>query len=135
SARAGRLRASPGGPGSCDARRWRRRRPPRPIRPPTSAPTDRPRRSPPHARSSRRSVRPYRKPPLRTFWECPAWGTETRRRAVRVGILGRLMVETSTALQAHHIDQLRRSCAEVITPEDAGYDDGRRLWNEIHDRW
>jgi FAD/FMN-containing dehydrogenase len=44
------------------------------------------------------------------------------------------MVETSTALQVHHLDQLRRSCAEVITPEDAGYDDGRRLWNAIHDR-
>jgi FAD/FMN-containing dehydrogenase len=44
------------------------------------------------------------------------------------------MVETSTALQAHHLDQLRRSCAEVIAPEDAGYDDARRLWNAIHDR-
>ena len=44
------------------------------------------------------------------------------------------MVETSTALQAHHVDQLRRSCADVITPEDAGYDDARRLWNAIHDR-
>ena len=52
----------------------------------------------------------------------------------RVGILGGLMVETSSALQTHHLDQLRRSCAEVITPEDAGYDDGRRLWNAIHDR-
>jgi FAD/FMN-containing dehydrogenase len=44
------------------------------------------------------------------------------------------MVETSTALQPHHLDQLRRSCSVVITPEDAGYDDGRRLWNAIHDR-
>src|SRR5438094_1574737 len=44
------------------------------------------------------------------------------------------MVETSTALQVHHLDQLRRSCAEVITSEEAGYDDGRRLWNAIHDR-
>ena len=44
------------------------------------------------------------------------------------------MVETSTALQPRHLDQLRRSCSEVITPEDAGYDDGRRLWNAIHDR-
>ena len=44
------------------------------------------------------------------------------------------MVETSTALQPHHLDQLRRSCSEVITPEDPGYDDARRLWNAIHDR-
>ncbi|HEX5823654.1 MAG TPA: FAD-binding oxidoreductase [Candidatus Limnocylindrales bacterium] len=44
------------------------------------------------------------------------------------------MVETSAVLQARHLDQLRRSCSEVITPGDAGYDDGRRLWNAIHDR-
>src|SRR6185295_8786068 len=44
------------------------------------------------------------------------------------------MVETSTALQPRHLDQLRRSCSAVITPEDAGYDDARRLWNAIHDR-
>jgi FAD/FMN-containing dehydrogenase len=44
------------------------------------------------------------------------------------------MVEATTALQAHHLDQLRRSCAEVITPEDATYDETRRLWNAIHDR-
>jgi hypothetical protein len=37
-------------------------------------------------------------------------------------------------LAAHHIDQLRRSCGEVITPADATYDDARRLWNAIHDR-
>ena len=43
------------------------------------------------------------------------------------------MVETAR-VAPHHIDQLRRSCAEVIVPEDAGYDDARRLWNAIHDR-
>ena len=44
------------------------------------------------------------------------------------------MVEATARIAPHHIDQLRRSCAAVITPEDAGYDDGRRLWNAIHDR-
>ena len=44
------------------------------------------------------------------------------------------MVETTTRIAAHHLDQLRRSCAEVIMPEDTGYDDARRLWNAIHDR-
>ena len=43
------------------------------------------------------------------------------------------MVDTS-ALSAHHLDQLRRACGEVITAEDAAYDDARRLWNAIHDR-
>jgi FAD/FMN-containing dehydrogenase len=44
------------------------------------------------------------------------------------------MVEATARIAPHHLDQLRRSCAEVITPDDAGYDDGRRLWNSIHDR-
>ena len=44
------------------------------------------------------------------------------------------MVEATTRIARHHLDQLRRSCPEVIAPEDAGYDDGRRLWNAIHDR-
>ena len=44
------------------------------------------------------------------------------------------MVEATARIAPHHIDQLRRSCAEVITPEDASYDDARRLWNAIHDR-
>ncbi len=48
---ADRPRASRGGPGWRAARQWRRRRPPTPTRPPTSAPSDRLRRSPPHARS------------------------------------------------------------------------------------
>ncbi|HET9346396.1 MAG TPA: FAD-binding oxidoreductase [Candidatus Limnocylindrales bacterium] len=43
------------------------------------------------------------------------------------------MVDTS-ALSAHHLDQLRRACGEVITADDASYDDARRLWNAIHDR-
>lgn len=44
------------------------------------------------------------------------------------------MVEATARIAPHHLDQLRRSCAEVIAPDDAGYDDGRRLWNAIHDR-
>ena len=48
---ADRLRASRRGPGWRAARRWQRRRPPTPTRPPTSAPSDLLRRSPPHARS------------------------------------------------------------------------------------
>ena len=44
------------------------------------------------------------------------------------------MVEAASRIAPNHIDQLRRSCAEVITPDDAGYDEGRRLWNAIHDR-
>jgi FAD/FMN-containing dehydrogenase len=44
------------------------------------------------------------------------------------------MVEATARVAPHHLDQLRRSCAAVIAPEDAGYDDARRLWNAIHDR-
>ncbi len=44
------------------------------------------------------------------------------------------MVEATARIASRHIDQLRRSCAEVIAPEDAGYDEARRLWNAIHDR-
>jgi FAD/FMN-containing dehydrogenase len=44
------------------------------------------------------------------------------------------MVETTARIAPRHLDQLRRSCAEVIAPDDAGYDDARRLWNAIHDR-
>jgi FAD/FMN-containing dehydrogenase len=44
------------------------------------------------------------------------------------------MVETTARIAPNHLDQLRRSCSEVMAPEDAGYDDGRRLWNAIHDR-
>ena len=44
------------------------------------------------------------------------------------------MVGAIARIAPHHLDQLRGSCAEVITPADAGYDDGRRLWNAIHDR-
>ena len=44
------------------------------------------------------------------------------------------MVETGTRIAAHHVDQLRRSCTDVITPDDPGYHEGRRLWNAIHDR-
>lgn len=44
------------------------------------------------------------------------------------------MVEATARIARHDVDQLRRSCAEVITPGETGYDDGRRLWNAIHDR-
>jgi FAD/FMN-containing dehydrogenase len=47
---------------------------------------------------------------------------------------GGRMVEATARMAPHHVDQLRRSCTEVITPQDGGYDDGRRLWNAIHDR-
>jgi FAD/FMN-containing dehydrogenase len=39
-----------------------------------------------------------------------------------------------TRLAPHHLDRLRRSCDDIVTPDDAGYDDARRLWNAIHDR-
>jgi FAD/FMN-containing dehydrogenase len=44
------------------------------------------------------------------------------------------MVDTSSPLAPGHLDQLRRTCGEVITPDDASYDDARRLWNAVHDR-
>src|SRR5438105_6548671 len=37
-------------------------------------------------------------------------------------------------MAARHVDQLRRSGPDVVTPGDAAYDDARRLWNAIHDR-
>src|SRR5262245_36838152 len=44
------------------------------------------------------------------------------------------MVEAAAPVAAPQVDQLRRSCADVLTPGDAEYDDARRLWNAIHDR-
>jgi FAD/FMN-containing dehydrogenase len=44
------------------------------------------------------------------------------------------MVETTARIAPHHLDQLRRACGEVITPDDATYDERRALWNPIHDR-
>jgi FAD/FMN-containing dehydrogenase len=44
------------------------------------------------------------------------------------------MVDATAPLATRHIDQLRRACGEVITPDDASYDDARRLWNAVHDR-
>ena len=44
------------------------------------------------------------------------------------------MVEADAGLAPRHLDQLRRSCADVLAPGDAEYDDARRLWNAIHDR-
>ncbi|HSL34635.1 MAG TPA: FAD-binding oxidoreductase [Candidatus Limnocylindrales bacterium] len=44
------------------------------------------------------------------------------------------MVDTTASLDRRHVDQLRRACGEVITPDDATYDDARRLWNAMHDR-
>jgi FAD/FMN-containing dehydrogenase len=44
------------------------------------------------------------------------------------------MVEAGMGLAPGHVDQLRRVCADIVTPEDPSYDDARRLWNAIHDR-
>src|SRR3954452_17886221 len=44
------------------------------------------------------------------------------------------MTEAGTRLAPGHLDQLRRACADIVTPDDAAYDDVRRLWNAIHDR-
>ena len=44
------------------------------------------------------------------------------------------MVDTTGTLAPGQLDQLRRACGEVITPDDAAYDEGRALWNAIHDR-
>lgn len=44
------------------------------------------------------------------------------------------MVDATARLAPQHLDQLRRTCGEVITPDDTTYDDARRLWNAIHDR-
>jgi len=44
------------------------------------------------------------------------------------------MLEATARIAPHDLDRLRRSCAKVLTPDDAGYDDGRRLWNAMHDR-
>ena len=44
------------------------------------------------------------------------------------------MVDTIATLAPRDLDQLRRACGEAITPDDATYDDARRLWNAVHDR-
>lgn len=44
------------------------------------------------------------------------------------------MADATANLAPRDLDQLRRSCGEVITPGDGTYDDARRLWNAIHDR-
>ena len=44
------------------------------------------------------------------------------------------MIDPGTRLEPRHLDQLRRACGEVVTPEDERYDEARRLWNAIHDR-
>jgi FAD/FMN-containing dehydrogenase len=45
-----------------------------------------------------------------------------------------MMDDAGTRLAPGHLAQLRRSCADVVAPDDPGYDDARRLWNAIHDR-
>jgi FAD/FMN-containing dehydrogenase len=37
-------------------------------------------------------------------------------------------------LAPNHLDNLRQTVGEVITPQDSTYDEARRLWNAIHDR-
>jgi FAD/FMN-containing dehydrogenase len=44
------------------------------------------------------------------------------------------MVDAGSRLAPRQLDQLRRSCGDVVTSDDAGYDEARRLWNAIHDR-
>ena len=44
------------------------------------------------------------------------------------------MVDTTASLTPGHLDQLRRTCGVVVTPDDDTYDEARRLWNAIHDR-
>jgi len=44
------------------------------------------------------------------------------------------MVDTTASLTPGHLDQLRQTCGEVVTPDDDTYDEARRLWNAIHDR-
>jgi FAD/FMN-containing dehydrogenase len=44
------------------------------------------------------------------------------------------MVDVTASLLPRDLDQLRRACPDVITPDDAAYDETRRLWNAIHDR-
>lgn len=44
------------------------------------------------------------------------------------------MAELTARLAPRDLDQLRRTCGEVITATDPTYDDARRLWNAIHDR-
>ena len=44
------------------------------------------------------------------------------------------MADTTSSLARRLLDQLRRACGEAITPDDATYDNARRLWNAVHDR-
>ncbi len=44
------------------------------------------------------------------------------------------MVDAAARLAPRSIDQLRRSCPDLVSPDDPEYDDARRLWNAIHDR-
>lgn len=62
-------------------------------------------------------------------------GTAGHTRSSRLSYRQRgTMADAKRSLAPRELDQLRRACGEVITPDHAGYDDARRLWNAIHDR-
>ena len=59
-----------------------------------------------------------------------------RSPGLRIGIiLAVVMPELPTTLTRQHLDRLRETFrGEVITPDDLGYDDARRVWNSMFDR-
>ena len=42
------------------------------------------------------------------------------------------MVDATVGLAGRDLDRLRRACGEVITGDDAAYDEARRLWKEVN---
>ncbi len=100
---ADRPRASRRGPGWRAARQWRRRRPPTPTRPPTSALSDLLRRSPPHARSLFGSSLPYA--------ACSLFTLERRRARLRNLRIGTRMpiLELKYLVAIYHLGAGARS--------------------------